>query len=52
MQTSRRELRGSRAYTLPLFGIVVLLGCYWLLADWQEVPTMITSALSAVHWLR
>ncbi len=52
MQTSRKELRGSRAYTLPLFGIFVLLASYWLLADWEEVPAIIRSALDAVHWLR
>lgn len=49
MQTSRKELRGSRAYTVPLFGIIVLLGCYWLLADWQQVPAIVQSALSAIH---
>jgi hypothetical protein len=49
MQTSRKELRGGRVYTLPLFGIVVLLGCYWLLADWQQVPAFISSALNTFH---
>jgi len=51
MQTSRKELRGSRVYTAPLFGIIVLLACYWLLTDWQRVSTLIASALDAVHWL-
>jgi hypothetical protein len=50
MPPSRKELRGSRVYTVPLFGIVVLLACYWLLADWEEVPDIIRSALNAVHW--
>ncbi len=50
MQTSRKESRGSRAYTAPLFGIVLLLGCYWLLADWQHVSAMINSLLAAIHW--
>jgi hypothetical protein len=51
MQTSRKELRGSRVYTLPLLGIVMLLGFYWLLADWQNVPAIIESALDAMHRL-
>lgn len=50
MQTSRKEMRGSRAYTLPLFGIVVLLTCYWLLAEWQELPAIIWSILDSVHF--
>jgi hypothetical protein len=50
MQTSRKETRGSRAYTVPLFGIVVLLGCYWLLVEWENLPTLINSVLIAVHW--
>jgi hypothetical protein len=50
MPVSRKEMRGSRAFTFPLFGIVLLLACYWLLADWQEVPGIVNSALAALHW--
>ncbi len=50
MPTSRKEERGSRAYTMPLFGIIVLLACYWLLADWEEVPGIVRSVLNVVHW--
>jgi hypothetical protein len=49
MQTSRKDMRGSRAYTVPLFGIVVLLASYWLLAEWQELPAIVWSVLDAVH---
>ena len=51
MYTSRKELRGTRVYTAPLFGIIVLLACYWVLSDWPRVPTLIASALDAVHLL-
>jgi hypothetical protein len=51
MQTSRKEMRGSKAFTVPLFGIVVLLGCYWLLVEWQHLPALINSVLTAVHWI-
>jgi hypothetical protein len=50
MPTSRKEMRGSRAFTVPLFGIAVLLMAYWLLADWRQVPEIISSALAMVHW--
>jgi hypothetical protein len=49
MQTSRKELRGTRVYAVPLFGIVVLLASYWLLADWQQVPAIIRAVLDAAH---
>jgi hypothetical protein len=49
MQSSRKEVRGGRVYTAPLFGIVVLLACYWLLADWQRVPAIISAVLDIVH---
>src|SRR3954468_22463000 len=50
MPTSRTKTRGSRAFAAPLFGIVVLLGCYWLLADWPQVPAIVSAAVSALHW--
>jgi hypothetical protein len=50
MAMSRRETRGGRAFAVPLFGIVALLAFYWLLADWQQVPIIVGSALSLVHW--
>jgi ABC-type nitrate/sulfonate/bicarbonate transport system permease component len=49
MSISRKEMRGSRAYTVPLFGIVALLALYWLLTDWQQVPAILRSALDAVN---
>jgi hypothetical protein len=49
MQSSRKELRSARVYTAPLFGIVVLLTCYWLLADWQRVPAIIWALFDIIH---
>jgi hypothetical protein len=51
MQTSRKELRGGRVYAAPLFGIIALLAFYWLVADWQQVPGLISTALNELHWL-
>jgi hypothetical protein len=50
MPVSRREMRGGRAFAVPLFGIVALLAFYWLLADWQQLPIIVGSALQVVHW--
>lgn len=40
---------GRRAYLGPLAWIVALLASYWLLVDWQSVPTLISEALAAIH---
>jgi hypothetical protein len=50
MPISRRQTRGGRAFATSLFGVVLLLVSYWLLADWQNVPAIISSALSAMRW--
>ncbi len=50
MAMSRKDLRGNRAYALPLFGIVALLASYVLLADWQQMPEVISSVLDSIHW--
>ena len=50
MPVSRNEARGVKAFAFPLFGIVLLLACYWILADWQDMPTLLSDALATVHW--
>jgi hypothetical protein len=50
MPVSRKDARGGKAFAFPLFGIVFLLACYWVLADWQNMPAMIDSALASVRW--
>jgi hypothetical protein len=49
MAMSRKEMRGSRTFALPLFGIVALLASYVLLTDWQQVPRLISSVIAAIH---
>jgi hypothetical protein len=51
MPVSRREVRGGRAFAVPVFGIVVLLAFYWILTDWQEMPRLIDSAISTILWM-
>lgn len=48
MPVTRKEAHGGKAFAFPLLGIVLLLACYWVLAEWQEVPAMISGALSTV----
>jgi hypothetical protein len=50
MPIARKDARGGRAFAFPLFGIMILLMCYFVLADWPDMPRMITSALATVHW--
>ena len=50
MPRSRKEARGGKAFAAPLFGVVLLLAFYWLLTDWQNLPAMLNSAITAVHW--
>jgi hypothetical protein len=50
MPVSRKETRGGKAFAFPLLGIVLLLACYWVLAEWQNVPTLISGAIAEVHW--
>jgi len=50
MRVSRNEARGGWAYAFPMVGIAFLLVCYWILADWQKMPTLIDGTLTSVHW--
>jgi len=50
MPISRKETRGGRAFAFPMVGIVLLLVCYWILADWPDMPTLISGTLTSVHW--
>lgn len=40
---------GNRAVVGSVLWIVVLLGAYFVLADWQAVPSLIASTLAAIH---
>jgi ABC-type Na+ efflux pump permease subunit len=50
MPVSRKELRGGKAFAAPLFGVIVLVACYWVLAEWHDLPVLISETWSAVHW--
>jgi hypothetical protein len=47
---SQREMRGARAFAAPLLGVILLVACYLVLAEWDQLPTLIGATLTAVHW--
>jgi hypothetical protein len=53
MAVSRRDehssILGNRAFYGPVLWILVLLGAYFILADWQAVPSLIASTFAAIH---
>jgi hypothetical protein len=51
MPVSRKDARGGRAFVFPLFGILFLLACYLIIAEWQAMPSLIGNALASVPWL-
>ncbi len=50
MRMPKNEARGKGAFAAPLLGVVLLLTCYILLTEWQSLPSIIGSAIAAVHW--
>ncbi|HEY4043873.1 MAG TPA: hypothetical protein VGM32_18780 [Rhodopila sp.] len=48
MAGSRHQLRGGKALTAPLFGIIALLAAYWLLTDWRRLSEIISSTVGAI----
>jgi hypothetical protein len=48
--SSRKETPTGRAYAAPLFWVAVLMVCYWLLAEWPELPKLLGSLKAGLHW--
>jgi hypothetical protein len=40
---------GRSAFVVPVAWIVALLVSYWLVVDWQSVPTLISEAFASIH---
>jgi hypothetical protein len=41
--------QGGRAFFVPVLWIAALLASYWVLADWQTLPRLISGTLAAIH---
>jgi hypothetical protein len=50
MPVSQKEMRGGKAFAFPLIGIISLLVCYWVLAEWHDMPALLNAALTSVKW--
>jgi hypothetical protein len=47
---SRKHAQSGRSFAVPLFAILFLLASYLLLAQWDDLPSLINAGLAAVHW--
>jgi hypothetical protein len=47
---SRKHMRSGGSVVAPLLGIVFLIACYLVLAQWDDLPSLINAGLAAVHW--
>lgn len=50
LQVSRREAQGWKSFALPALTIFALVASYVVLAQWQDLPQLFSSAFAAVHW--
>jgi len=49
MGRTKRQDRGGNAYAVPVMWIIALLGAYWLISDWHDLPRLLSSTLAAVR---
>ncbi len=49
MTTSRKETHGPRAYAALILWVVFLVGSYWLLTEWPDLPRLIGSVKAGLH---
>ncbi len=50
MMPPRKETSGTRAYAVPLLWVILLIACYWLLADWPDLSKLLASFKTGFHW--
>ncbi len=50
MPSSRRAVQSGRAYAAPLLWVALLMVCYWVLAEWPELPKLFALLKVALHW--
>ena len=46
----RKASQSSRALVLSLLWVCLLIACYWVLAEWQNLPRMLSLLKSGFHW--
>jgi len=50
MASSRKDTPSGRAYATSLFWVALLIVCYWVLAEWPELPKLLMSVKAGLHW--
>jgi hypothetical protein len=50
MPSPRKEVQSGRAYAAPLLWVAVLMVCYWVLAEWPELPKLFALLRVSLHW--
>jgi hypothetical protein len=49
MPNSRKDGNGNHGYAAPVAWILALLCGYWVISDWNSLPTLINSAIGTIH---
>jgi hypothetical protein len=50
MPSSRKATHSGRAYAAPLFWVALLMMCYWVLAEWPEIPRLLAVLKASLPW--
>ncbi len=50
MPVYRKDSKSGKAFAGPLLGVVLLVACYFVLSEWQDLPKIISAAIVSVHW--
>lgn len=48
-KTGNGQSHSRSGFFAPVFWIAVLIGSYFVIADWEALPRVVSSALSLVH---
>jgi hypothetical protein len=47
---ARKVGKGKASFAIPLIWIAMLLASYFVLAQWQVLPSFFVSTVGMVHW--
>ena len=48
LKRDEKRANPSRAFLMPVMWIVALVASYWVLADWQTLPNLISNAIAGI----
>jgi hypothetical protein len=49
MAITKKDGNAHHGYVAPVAWIIVLMCGYWLIADWNSLPGLISAALATIH---